>query len=196
MLKRKIFILKSIIVLAFIWSGTILNGQAGAKIYAGPLIAYSYDEIITPNGTVHSGFVAGIDARLNNDRMYFLLGVNYGQLDIIATKSPSFFGDDKMTFVKGRIGLGFDIIRINPRLFITGKFAGTLNYAVDFDTELLKIPNYQTINDGTAGLVGGLGVRMGFVNIDFEYEYGLFNQYNLRKDTRFDFLALTLGINF
>lgn len=185
-----------VVVCILITNAFFANGQAGAKVYVGPLLAYSYDNTITPDGYMHSGYMVGIDARLNNDRMYFLLGVNYGLVDLIASKTISLFEGSKMTFLKGRIGLGFDIIRLKPNLFITGKFAGSLNYLLDYESNLLTEPGYQTINDGTAGLVGGLGVRIGFVNIDLEYEYGLFNQYNLRKDTRFDYLAITTGINF
>jgi hypothetical protein len=189
-------ILRLLIIAGFIFTVFAGYSQAGAKAYAGLVTAYSYDDIITPEGHVHSGYVVGIDARLNNERMYFLLGGSYGTMDLISSKSLSYFGGDKLNFVKGRIGLGFDVLRITPKIFITSKFVGVIKYVVSYDKNLLTIPEYDIINDGTATVLGGVGVRVGLLSVDFEYEYGLFNLYSQKKNTRFDYINVTVGVNF
>lgn len=184
------------ISIALLLLGTTVFGQAGAKFYTGVTTAFNKDEIVTPSGTVHSGWIIGIDARLNSDRMYFLIGGLYGKADLIATSSPTFFAKDQMSFFKGRIGLGFDMIRISPKLFITSKVAGSINYIIDYPKELLTTEGYKILNDGTAGLVGGIGVKIGSINIDFEYEYGLFNLIPKKPDSNMSYISLTGGINF
>ena len=177
---------------------TVLNGysQAGVKAYAGIITAYSQDDLITPEGYIHSGYTIGVDTRLDNDPMYFLIGGAFGTMDLISTKSLSYFDGDKLTFIKGRFGLGFDVLRITSKIFITTKFAGVIKYIVSYDETLLTIPEYDVINKGTATVLGGVGVTIGLLSVDFEYEYGLFNLYSEKKDTRFDYINITAGINF
>ena len=179
----------------FISSGAY--SQAGAKLYAGVITTYNKDKVITPKGTLHSGWITGIDARLNSGRMYYLMGGQYGKADLLGTTKPRFFvARQQMTFLKGRVGLGFDMIRISPRFFITSKIVGSINYIVAYPEELLTIEGYKTLNDGTAGLIGGLGVKIGILNIDLEYEHGLFNIIPDKPDSNMNYISLTGGINF
>lgn len=175
---------------------TTFYAQAGAKAYVGLTSGFNQDSNVTPSGAMHSGWVAGVDARLNNDRMYFLFGLLYGTADLNAQTSPTFLTGDKMSFIKGRVGLGFDMIRISPKLFITSKIAGSIKYIQSYDRALLTQEGYEMLNDGTAGLVGGVGVRLGSVNIDLEYEHGLFNLYNKVTNSNMHYITLATGINF
>ncbi len=189
--------MKNILILSiFMFCFASVFAQAGAKIYGGLTTGFNQDKNVTPSGTTHSGWVAGIDARLNDDRMYFLFGVLYGVADLNAQSSPTFFTGDKMSFIKGRVGLGFDMVRISPKFFITSKFAGSIKYLSKYDKTLLTNEGYEVLNDGTAGVVGGLGVRMGIINIDLEYEHGLFNLYNKKTNSNMHYITLTTGVNF
>ena len=184
-----------IFLIAIIFSATA-QGQSGAKIYTGLLLGYNASKVITPSGTVHSGWLVGIDARLNSDNMYFLVGGKYGTFDLLAQKSPKFINDNQLSFIKGRVGLGFDVIRLRRNIFLTSKLAGSVQIAQNYNRELLTQPGFMKINEGTAGLVGGIGVRIGIINLDLEYEYGLFNLYNEQPDTKMDFYSLMVGVNF
>ena len=186
----------SLLILYMSLIATYGASQSGAKIYAGVTTAWNADNNVTPEGQLHSGWEAGLDARLNNDRMYFLLGIKYGQTDLLATTSPSFFGGSKMEIIKGRVGLGFDVIRISSNFFITAKVAGSIVYVNNYDKDLLTKDGYDKINDGTAGLIGGAGIRIGKLNVDLEYEHGLFNMYSQQKLSNMHFVSLLFGINF
>ncbi|MBK8701347.1 MAG: hypothetical protein IPN29_18100 [Saprospiraceae bacterium] len=178
-----------------------LYGQAGMSIYLGPSAAFSGDKFITPGGQGHYGYVIGAHARLNSDFMYFILTGEYGAFDLISSEKLNFIGGDDLTYIKGKIGLGFDVKRFNKKTVLRSKLQGSVMFVNDFDVNLLNDPTlvangYTKLNDGIAGLSTCIGITRGIFDFDLEYEYGFFNLYNTKKESKLNFLSLTAGVRF
>jgi hypothetical protein len=162
----------------------------------------SPDEIVSPSGKAHYGYVIGAHARLNSDYMYFLLSGEYGTFDLIANSKATFIGGDDLKYAKGKIGLGFDVARLTRNIVLRSKLQGTVMFVNDFDQKLidndpLLSPNgYTKINDGIGGLATCVGIRIGSFFTDLEYEKGFFNLYNKKKDSKINFISLTAGFQF
>jgi hypothetical protein len=59
-----------------------------------------------------------------------------------------------MSFFLGRIGSGFDIIRLKPTFLVTLKFARSINHVLRPDSKLYIIPACQRIIEVTSGFEG------------------------------------------
>jgi hypothetical protein len=176
-------------------------GQAGMNVYAGPSMAFSKDNIVTGSGEAHYGYVIGVNARLNSDPMYFILSGEYGTMDFVSNKSFKFIGGDDLSYVKTKIGLGFDIIKISPKFLIRTKLQGSLMFVNGFNDKLLKLPKYVNngyteVNDGIAGVSTCAGITLGILTVDLEYEYGLFNIFQEKKNSKLNFINLVGGVRF
>ena len=161
--------------------------QAGAHIFAGGVIATSKDANLTIPKSGSKGYEIGLDARLNSDDMYFLFGAKY----VVLTQ-------EKMSIIKGRLGLGFDIIHFSRNIYLRTKLQGSINFINDFDATIPFNPGYSIlqVNDGFAGAVSGLGLTMGPFMIDLDYEYGLFNVAFGKKESKLNFIGLNAGFRF
>ena len=195
---KKYFLIATAMVLALINS----YSQAGMGIYLGPSIMKSPDDVVSPGSNMHYGYVIGANARLNSDNMYFLLSGEYGTFDLIANSKASFIGGDDLKYIKGKIGLGFDIAKITRKIVIRSKLQGTVLFVNDYEQSIidndpiLSSNNYTTINDGIAGLATCLGIRIGSFFTDLEFEKGFFNLYNEKKGSKLNFITLTAGFQF
>lgn len=176
-------------------------GQAGMNIYVGPSMAFSKDNIVTGSGEAHYGYVIGAHARLNSDPMYFLISGEYGTMDFVSNKKLSFIGGDDLTYAKAKIGLGFDVFRFSQKVAIRTKLQGSLMFVNGFNNDLLKLPKYVNngyteVNDGIAGLATCVGVTLGALTFDLEYEHGLFNIFKEKKQSKLNFINLVAGVRF
>ncbi len=176
---------------------TVASTQSGLNIYAGISNATSRDALITPEGTSLPGYVIGADARLNADDMYFMIGGQYHQIDFLAQEEKSFFSvDEKMVWLKLRVGLGYNLAHIGEKITIRAKTLGSLNL-ISSTPDLESAPYSGTpYNSGTAGGVLGLGVDVYGLTFEVEYERGFFNAVNKVDSTQYDFLVVTLGYFF
>ncbi|HPK08896.1 MAG TPA: hypothetical protein PK147_06310 [Saprospiraceae bacterium] len=173
--------------------------QSGANVYGGVAIGQSQDNFISQSGQSHSGFLVGLDGRLVGDDMYFLAGVQYATLSLVSEESLSFFSStNKMKMIKGRIGVGFNLIRFSESFAIRSKLLGSFNFINDFDNARLPAPStgYASVNDGYLGAVTGLGVDLGIFTFDVEFEYGVMNVFYQKSQTKYNTLSLTGGIKF
>lgn len=159
--------------------------QAGAHIFAGGVIATSKDANLTIPKSGSKGYEIGLDARLNSDDMYFLFGAKY----VVLTQ-------EKMSIIKGRLGLGFDIIHFSRNIYLRTKLQGSINFINDFDASIPTAPGYETVNDGFAGVASGLGLTIGPFMVDIDYEYGLFNVAYKQKESKLNFIGLNAGFRF
>jgi hypothetical protein len=180
---------------------TSVYGQAGLNIYAGPSTMFSQDNIYTPSGSAHFGYVAGANVRLNSDPMYFLISGEFGGFDFIANKKFSYIGGDDLTYSKFKIGLGFDVYTLAPKTYIRTKLQGTILLVSNVDDKLFKTPSllnngYIKINDGIAGLCTSIGFVKKSLTIDLEYEQGFFNLFSEKKESKINFLNLVFGVRF
>ncbi len=178
-----------------------LFSQAGMTVYAGPSVAFSSDKVVTGAGEAHYGYVVGAHARLNSDAMYFLFSGEYGTFDLVSNKKIGFIGGDDLKYGKFKVGMGFDVYRLSSKIALRSKIQGSILFVSDYNEALLKdprytVPGYTNINDGIAGLGTCLGVSLGSLIIDVEYEKGLFNLFKEKKTSKMNFLNLVVGFRF
>ncbi|NNE27186.1 MAG: hypothetical protein HKN09_10110 [Saprospiraceae bacterium] len=171
-----------------------LNGQAGIQFYGGVSQASNRDISITPEGQSHSGHHLGVDARLNEGKMFFALGVEYAKLNFMADDSRQYFSvENPMHWIKFRVGLGYTLVDLGDDICIRAKTYGSINTLSNYPDTMEDAP-YSNYNSGVAAAVMGLGLDIKAITIDIEYEYGFFNAVNQVKGTEFDFLKLSLGV--
>jgi hypothetical protein len=169
----------------FVWVGKPLFSQAGAHIFGGVTSVITPDKNLTLPKSGSIGYEAGIDARLNSDFMYFLFGGRFAML----TK-------EKMSIIKARVGLGFDVINFTERTAIRTKLQGSLNFINGYDDTIPTATGYEKVNDGFAGLATGVGLTLGSLMIDLDFEYGLFNVAFEQPTSKIHFLGLNAGFRF
>jgi len=171
-------------------------GQAGLQVYTGISQAKNKSKLITPDGGSHKGYHLGADARLNSGNMYFVVGGQYHVIEYLGSKPGGFFSvDNKMSWAKLRVGLGFNIVNFDgTKIALRAKALGALDL-ISKRPELADAP-YQNYNSGTAGAVIGLGFDLYLFTFDVEYEKGFFNAVNMVKGTEFDFFTISVGVRF
>lgn len=179
-----------------------MSAQAGMTLYLGPSYAFSPDKVVTAGGEGHFGYVVGAHARLNSDFMYFMLTGEYGTFDLVGNKKWNFVGGNDLKYIKAKIGLGFDIKKLNSTTTLRSKFQGSLLFVNDYndawiqnDSRLLS-NGYTAINEGMAGVSTCIGLTLGSFDIDLEYEQGLYNLYTGFKSSKIHFINLTGGFRF
>lgn len=169
------------------------SGQSGLKIYTGLSKASNKDKLITPSGLSHKGNILGLDAHLNSGNMYFVLGGQMARINFLASNDSKFLSvDNKMTWLKLRVGLGYNIVNFSETMAITAKTLGSINVISTYPNQLTAAP-YQNYNASTAGVIAGLGFTAYNIYLDLEYEKGFFNAVNMVEGTQYDFLNFTLG---
>ena len=181
----------------FLLLASSLYGQAGFNVYAGLSNATNRDATITPEGTSLPGFLVGGDARLNADKMYFVIGGQYHQINFLAQEDKNFFSvDEKMVWLKLRVGLGFDLINFSDNLVLRAKALGSIN-VISSHPDIPSAPFSEfSYNSGTAGAVVGFGIDVLCFTFDVEYERGFFNAINMVPGTEYDFVTATVGVFF
>jgi len=177
-------------------SSTSLFGQSGLQLYTGISNAKSKDALLTPEGKSHPGFHLGADARLNSGNMYFVVGGQYHVIEFLAVDDKNFFSiDQKMQWLKLRVGLGYNIYNFNSRLAIRAKTLGSIDVISSHPGSIAMGP-YEIFNSGTAGAVIGIGLDAYGFTFDIEYEKGFFNAVNMVKGTEFNFFTISIGVIF
>ena len=176
---------KLLVILFLSTFSVMMNAQAGAHIFAGGVMVSSSDKNLTIPKSGALGYEVGLDARLNSDNMYFLVGGKYGVL-----------GKKEFSYIKGRIGLGFDIFHFSHNIYLRTKIQGSLNFVNDYDSNIAVNPGYEKVNDGFAGVNTGLGLTLGALMFDIDYEYGIFNVAFKQADSKINFLGLNVGYRF
>lgn len=173
-----------------------LTGQAGVQVYTGISKATSKSAILTPEGTSHNGYHIGADARLNSDNMYFMIGGQYHVVNSIARPGGNYFSvEDKMSWIKARFGLGYNVININEKIALRAKTLLAIDL-INSDSDDLPAAFASTYNSGTAGAVVGIGMDLFAFTFDIEYEKGFFKAVNMVENTQFDFLCFNIGVRF
>lgn len=190
---------KNILILLFalLFSVEVSYSQdAGVRAYAGVTSSKNRVLAITPNGTSHTGYHFGADGRLNSGGMFFIVGLRYTSIDLLATAKADFFKNaTKHTIFTPRFGFGWHLIEFGEGLSIRGKILGHFDFHGGYDEALLTVP-YEEIVDATAGATLGLGLQLKFITVDVEYEYGFINVFREEKETKADALSLSLGFFF
>lgn len=184
-----------LLVAISICSFTTLFSQSGIRVHTGLITGSSNDEVVTPDGTALYGYLIGGDARLFAEGLFFNVGLQYANMDLIGEDSPSFFGGDtSMKLIRGRIGLGLYIANINDLIRLRTRAVLDINY-IQSSSGVFSDPNYR-INDSHLGAALGLGADISIFTIDLEYEIGVINAYFEAEDSKISYLSLTGGVFF
>ncbi|MBK8515460.1 MAG: hypothetical protein IPL55_03950 [Saprospiraceae bacterium] len=188
----KIFLL----FLTTLYSVSFIQAQTqGLVVQTGLTAAYSKDKIVTHPGEGHYGWMIGADARLMEGNLYFVIGGQYHQSSLASTSNAAFFSND-WKMIMGRGGLGFNILNVSDKIALRSKVLGSLNFIMDSPTDGLNIEGYKDINDSFLGVVSGLGITLGSLDIDLEYQYGFINAYRLQPNTTFNIWTFMAGFHF
>ena len=183
-------------VVVLFFSTNDLKGQGGLHIYAGSTSLKNALEQFTPEGLIHSGFHAGGDFSFAGQDMYFILGVQYHQIDMVPGEEFSLTDPQAaLSVIKPRVGLGFNVFKINDLFKLRLKILGSLDSF--FESEESVAYNLSNpLNSGTVSGIGGLGISVGPARLDVEYHRGLINAYNEIKGSQFSGLVFNAGIFF
>lgn len=185
-----------ILLLAGLFTTSLRAQQGGGlQVFAGYRTSLTSLDAYLP-GSMGGGPTIGADARLLGDDLYFLFGGSYS----IQGGDGEFFGvdaDEGYSMTSGRIGLGFRLFRISRKISIRSKAVASIHFVNDFETATNPDTGEDyLINDSFAGAITGLGLDIGALTLDLDYEYGLINAINKQSETTVDFITLTGGVKF
>jgi hypothetical protein len=175
---------------------TVFAQVGGMRVYVGSTSMVNKDSIASPSGFSHSGYHIGVDGRLMSGGMSFLIGGRFTSTSRTAIKDFKLKGHNStLTVMNGRGGLDISIFTFTPLIRIRTKALASFDIVLTQSGPDLPPSGYQ-INDGWAGIVTGLGADIGPAIIDIEYEFGVINGYNKRKESTFSSLSFSLGFFF
>lgn len=170
--------------------------QAGLHIYAGSTVMTNSLSEYTPDGLSHSGYHVGGDFVVNEGDMYFLLGVQYHSVDMVAAEDFSFFDHEaSLSIIKPKVGLGFNVIKFSQLFKLRLKVQASLDSFIESE-ESTAINQNPKLNSGTASAIVGLGLNVGPARLDVEYHKGFINAYNKIEGSNFNAWAINAGFFF
>ncbi|MCB0647571.1 MAG: hypothetical protein KDC49_12970 [Saprospiraceae bacterium] len=168
--------------------------EAGATFYSGVTVGKTHDPIVSKEGQYQSGYLVGLDARLNDGGLYFMLSGEYGKFDLMSQETISITKGEKFSFFKGRTGLGFKLFG-NEKVFVSSKLQASFDIVLNYNNDFLKPTEYQ-INDGFLGAATGIGLNIYALFVELEYEHGILNLYYEKPETIINFYTLKVGVKF
>lgn len=184
--------LSSIVVLIAVFC-IASSAQSGIGFYAGYTTAFTTDKISTPSRTAHFGYLVGFDARLIDDELHFKGGLEYLSFDLISNSNPSPFKKGQIKMLKFRGGFGLHLAKLSENSILRTKILGSIQLIRDYDKDALVIPEYNRINENLAGVATGIGVDIGKLTLDLEFDYGLFNLYFRKPKSSLHFINFNVG---
>ncbi|MFZ1526251.1 MAG: hypothetical protein WAT22_15625 [Saprospiraceae bacterium] len=201
-MKYILFICLSILLIETSYTQT-----QGLVIQTGLTSGFSKDNNVTKSGEAHYGWMVGADARILEGGMYFIIGGQYHQTSLISTKKADFFKND-WKILMGRGGLGFNIINFSERIVLRSKILGSVNFIMDTTSPGVPLPGYGLpdpikpnkndliVNDSFLGVTSGIGLTLGSLDIDLEYQYGVINAIKAKPDSKYSYITLMAGFHF
>lgn len=185
-----------LILLFFVLCNSSYAQSPGLALQTGVLAMHSKDKVVNPSGGLNYGWLVGADARILEGDLYFMLGAQYIQTSIFSDSKPNFFSKNDWSLVAGRLGLGFNILHLGQSMTLRSKLLGSINYTLDSPDNGLNIDGYKVLNESTLGILSGLGLTYKIIDIDFEYQYPIFNTFYKQPSSKFNVYSLTAGIHF
>jgi hypothetical protein len=191
-----------------------VKAQINMTIHSGLSYAYTPDQVLAPKGTGFAGYLLGGDVRLLDDGLCFMFTGDYGRFNLSPNNKYQFFSNHSLSYYKAKFGVGYDLYdftpKVNPRkmtkprtLKLRSKIQGNLTYINKFDPQqvaggsaFLKETGYIELNESIAGISSGIGLTIGSIDFDLEYEYGFFNIYFTRKESKLNFINFYTGFRF
>jgi hypothetical protein len=176
-----------------------MSAQINMTLHAGLSHGYSRDQVLAPKGNGHNGYLIGADIRLLDDGICFLFSGDYGKFNLSPDNKFNFFSNHSLAYYKMKGGFGFDLARLSKNVKLRSKIQGNLTYLNKYDpidvgpSPLLREYGYTQLNEAIAGLSSCIGVTVGNIDFELEYEYGFYNIYYTKKDSKINFINLYTG---
>lgn len=181
----------SIIILAFSIACT-----AQTHMYFGLLSGSNSLETLTPKEFSHSGWKVGIDQQLVGKGIYLIGGVQYERFNEEARMGTNFFETaPAIQILKPRAGIGITPLGFTDLFKIRLKGLASYNYFLAFEGEEASFET-EKIKSGYMNLDLGVGVTVGILTVDIEYELGLNDVIEDLSDSQFRFLSISAGLMF
>ncbi|MDF1694637.1 MAG: hypothetical protein P1U56_02340 [Saprospiraceae bacterium] len=175
---------------------TVWSQDGGMRVYAGITSMINKDKIANPSGFSHTGYHIGVDGRLMSGGMAFIVGGRFTSVSKLATEDFQLSGHEAtLTTLNGRAGLDFSIFSFTPLFRLRTKALASFDVLLNQSDQPDPPAGYK-FNDGWLGLVTGLGADIGPAVIDIEYELGVVNAYNMKKESTFNSWTLSIGFFF
>ena len=194
-MKNYLLSIAAIVVLSIL-SFSTTYAQAGIEIYGGLSKASNNNTLITADGSSHNGWHIGADARLNEGKMYFLVGLQYHKIDLLPSSDILMpIETFQYSWTKVRVGLGYKVINFNDNIYLRGHTLASFNL-VNGVTNDAGLGVFTDYNSGTAGANLGLGFDIYNFTITASYEIGFFNLGNMLDGSEMNFLTLSAGFKF
>lgn len=184
--------INSILFLFLLFACSEISAQ-GATIYAGTSTARNQNETFTPEGTKHSGYHIGMDAKLGDDGFAIVAGAQYNSFGYVASDKFSFSHEQKLNMIKGRLGITFRVFKMGDFVDFNWKALGSIDYLLSHPEEHSEPAKF---NEGTMGVVLGPEFKFKFLSLSFEYEKGFFRGFNMIDNSSFNYFNTSLGFSF
>lgn len=176
-----------------------MYAQSGLRIHAGGSAIDNEDTTLNPSGP-YLGWHVGGDFQISGGSMSILLGGRYTSTTYTTNKAIyKSATEPKINMINTRIGLAFNLIKINRNFSIIGRLLGSIDYVFNEPLKLSEANSgyeaYSSINTTASG-VGGLGIRVGSLTFDVEYGHGLYNVIAKKEDTKPTHYSASIGYFF
>ncbi|MBK9255593.1 MAG: hypothetical protein IPM42_08920 [Saprospiraceae bacterium] len=185
-----------LVIVTLMIGATVFAQNPGLVIQTGLSAAFNRDARVTEKGQGHYGWMVGADARLLDGDLYFLIGGQYHQTNLKSVSSGKFFKENDLDLLMLRLGLGFNLWHLSDHITFRSKLLGSINFVMSSPDGGLGIEGFKEINDSFLGATTGLGVTIGALDVDLEYQYGVINAFRRQSDSLFDFWTLSFGFHF
>ncbi len=189
-MKNTIFLASVLLMIS-----TLSQAQSGLNVYTGISSASSPSEIITSSGERNQGYLLGADARLNSGNMYFILSGQYHVLNFDSSQGSFFSVENKMTWLKLRFGLGFNVINFSEKVALRAKALLSIDSLASVPEDVQGNMDF-VFNNATAGGHLGIGIDFYLFTFDIEYEKGFINAVNMMPSSTVDFITAYVGVRF
>jgi hypothetical protein len=171
-------------------------GQGGLHVYFGSTGMQNSLAEYTPDGTALSGYHAGGDFSFAGEDMYFVVGVQYHNVDLMPSEEFTLFDPEvSVSIIKPRVGLGFNVFRIKEIFKLRLKVLASID-AISESEEARDFTSNTPLNSATASGIGGLGVSVGPARVDLEYHRGFVNAYNMVSGSNYNYWLFNVGFFF
>ena len=151
---------------------------------------------LTPDNFSHSGWRVGVDQNIFGKGVYIIGGLHYVRFNEEARDGTNFFETSPaIQILKPRAGIGITPLSLTKLLKIRAKALASYNYFLAFDGENASFES-DKIKSGYLNLDIGVGVTVGVITVDVEYELGLNGVIEDLSDSEFRFLSVSAGFMF
>lgn len=175
---------------------TIGAASTQTHMHFGLLSGSNKLETLTPKDFSHSGWRIGIDQQILGKGLYLLGGLHYVRFNEEARSGTNFFETDPaIQILKPRVGIGITPIAFTDLLKLRFKGMASYNYFLAFEGERASFES-DKIKSGYMNLDIGVGVTVGIITVEIEYELGLNNVIEDLSDSQFRFLTVSAGLMF